>query len=318
MENIKVTLIIVPRERFSYTQKSLENIYQNTNLPFNLIYVDTNSPSKIKRYLETQSKEKNFHLIRVNRFLSPHQARNLALAHVNTEYVVFMDNDVLVKPGWLEALVKCGDETKAWVVGPLCLEGDDFAKVHMAGGTYHFKQHGSQRWMIMRRPCFRTPLSKVRTEFKRQPTKTVEFHCVLVRMEVFKELGLLDEKIINVGQEDDLCWAIDKIGKPIYFEPASVITYVPPTTITWSEMPFFYLRWNQAWCETSLKRLREKWNLAEDSPIVKNYSKFTLSHSYLPEPKLQKGHSYINYIIKCKTMRLVRKVINLQARLSTR
>ena len=318
MKNKKVTLIIVPRERFSYTQKSLESIYQNTNAPFDLIYIDLNSPSKIEHYLETQSQEKNFHLIRVNRYLSPHQARNLALAHVDTEYVVFMDNDVLVKPGWLEALVKCGDETKAWVVGPLCLEGDDFAKVHMAGGTYQFKQHGSQRWMFMRRPCFRTSLSRVRTKFKRQPTKAIEFHCVLVRMEVFQELGLLDEKIINVGQEDDLCWAIDKIGKPIYFEPDSVITYVPPVTITWSEMAFFYQRWSKAWSEASLKRLRAKWNLAEDSPLVKNYKKFTLSHSYLPEPKFQKGHSYINYIIKSKTMRLVRKIINLQAKLTTR
>jgi GT2 family glycosyltransferase len=315
MQETKVTLIVVPRERFSYTKKSLENIYQNTNLPFNLIYVDVNSPSEIKRYLEIQAQEKNFRLIRVNRFLTPNQARNLALASIDTEYVVFIDNDVLVKPDWLEALVNCADETGAWVVGPLCLEGDDFAKVHMAGGTYEFKQRGSQRWMIMRRPCFRTPLSEVRIEFKRQPTQAIEFHCVLVRMEVFKELGLLDEQVMGIGQEDDLCLTVLQVGKPIYFEPASVITYVPPQTLAWSEMPFFYLRWSQAWCEVSIKRLREKWNLAEDAPIVKNYNKFTISHSYLPEPELREGYSYINYIVKCKTMRLVRKLINWQARL---
>lgn len=316
MQNPNVTLIIVPRERYSYTQESLENIYQNTDFPFKLVYVDVNSPLPIKRYLETQSQKKNFRLIRVNRFLTPNQARNLALASVDTEYVVFIDNDVLVKPGWLEALVSCANETKASIVGPLCLEGDDFAKVHMAGGTYKSKQHGNQRWMIMRRPCFRTPLSKVRTEFKRQPTQAIEFHCVLVRTKVFDELGLLDEQVMSMGQEDDLCWTVSKAGELIYFEPASVITYVPPQTLAWSEMPFFYSRWSLAWYETSIKRLRDKWNLAEDAPIVRNYNKFTISHSYLPEPKLQKGHSSINDVIKCKTMRLVRKFVNWQARMN--
>lgn len=322
MQETKVTLIVVPRERFSYTKKSLENIYQNTNLPFNLIYVDVNSPPEIKRYLEMQAQEKNFHLIRVNHFLTPNQARNLALTYVDSEYVVFIDNDVLVKLDWLEALVNCADETGAWIVGPLCLEGDDFAKVHMAGGTYEFKQRGSERWMLMRRPYFRTPLSKVRTEFKRQPTQAIEFHCVLVRMEVFKELGLLDEQVMGMGQEDDLCLTVLQFDKPIYFEPASVITYVPPQTLAWSEISFFYLRWSQAWCDVSTNRLREKWNLAEDAPVVKNYKVFINAHSSLPEPRVQKSYSYINWIVKFKIkllgrkliMRLVRKVINWRAR----
>jgi GT2 family glycosyltransferase len=325
MPETKVALIVVPRERFSYTQKSLENIYQNTNLSFKLIYVDLNSPPQIKQYLEVQAKEKNFHLIRVNHFLTPNQARNLALKFVNTEYVLFTDNDVLVKPGWLENLVKCADDTGAWVVGPLCLEGDNFDKIHMAGGTYHFKQHGSERWMIMRRPWFRTPLSRVKTEFKRQPTQAIEFHCVLVRRQAFEELGLLDEQIMGMGQEDDLCLTVLQSGKQIYFEPASMVTYVPPQTITWSEMPFFYLRWSEAWCEASINRMREKWNLAEDAPVMKNYRKFIASHSYLPEPRVQKGYRYIDWILKFQTkllgkkviMRSIRKLINWQTNLSS-
>lgn len=324
MQKASVTLIVVPRERFSYTANSLESIYQNSDAPFNLIYVDVNSPSQFKHYLEMQAREKNFDLIRVNRFLTPNQARNLALAFVETEYVVFIDNDVLVKPRWLEALVNCADETGAWVVGPLCLEGDDFAKVHMAGGSYEFKQRGEQRWLIMRRPYFRTPLSRVRTEFKRQPTQSIEFHCVLVRMEVFKELGLLDEQIMSIGQEDDLCLTVLQFGKSIYFEPTSVVTYIPPQTLAWSEIPFFYLRWSQVWYEASITRLREKWNLAEDAPVLKGYKGFINGHSRFPEPRVHKGYSYINWIAQFKVkllgrklmMRLVKKVMNWQARLN--
>lgn len=309
MKDTKVTLIVVPRERFSYTQKSLESVYQNTNVPFNLIYVDVNSPPQIKRYLAQQAKEKDFHLIRVNHFLTPNTARNLALKSVETEYVLFMDNDILVKPGWLEKLVDCADETEASIVGPLCLEGDDFNKVHMAGGTYKFKQHGSKRWMIMRRPYFRTSLSKVRTNFERQPTQAIEFHCVLVRKDVFTELGLLDEQVMSMGQEDDLCLTVLESGKEIYFEPASVITYVPPQNLAWSEMPFFYWRWSRALCEVSVERMSEKWNLSEDGPVMKNYTKFVHAHNYLPEPYVEENYSYLDWILKFDTKLLIKKVI---------
>ena len=47
----KVTLIVTQRERFSFTQPSLESIYHHTNLPFELIYVDGNSPNDIRQYL---------------------------------------------------------------------------------------------------------------------------------------------------------------------------------------------------------------------------------------------------------------------------
>jgi GT2 family glycosyltransferase len=311
-----VTIVVVPREQFNLTEESLESIYQNTNFPFELVYVDCNSPYKVKRYLEVQAKEKGFHLIHSNHYLTPNQARNMALAHVKTEYVVFIDNDVLVKPGWLNALIQCADQTGAWIVGPLCFEGRRFDTIHMAGGSYEFKQHGDQQWMIMRRPYFRTPLSKVRTAFKRQPTQSMEFHCVLVRMEVFEKLGILDEQIMSVGQEDDLCLTVLQANKPIYFEPSAVVSYIPPLNLAWSEMPFFYRRWSQAWYETSIRRLREKWNLSENAPVIKNYGRFIKAHNYVPEPTPQKGFTSATSFLKCKVMRLLRKIINWQTRVS--
>ena len=55
MEYPQVTIIVVPRERFQFTQKSLESLYQNTQHSFRLIYVDNNSPEHIREYLENQA-----------------------------------------------------------------------------------------------------------------------------------------------------------------------------------------------------------------------------------------------------------------------
>jgi len=95
------------------TELALETLYEHTDLPFKLVYVDGNSPRHIKHF-QCKLLSKGFHLIRTEHFLSPNQARNLGLAQVDTKYVVFVDNDLLVQRGWLENLVQCADETGAW------------------------------------------------------------------------------------------------------------------------------------------------------------------------------------------------------------
>ena len=177
MANPQVTIVVVPRERFSYTEHSLNSIYENTHFPHKLVYVDGNSPGYIKRYLEKQAQEKGFQLVRTGQFLTPNQARNLGLSKTKTKYVVFIDNDVLVKPGWLEKLVATAESTNAWIVGPLCLEGKDFSRVHMVGGTSVFKEKGSRRWLVERRPFMRLPLEKVKDKIHRGTTEILEFHC---------------------------------------------------------------------------------------------------------------------------------------------
>ncbi len=315
MSNPQVTIVVVPRERFSYTEKSLNSIYENTDFPHNLVYVDGNSPTHIKRYLEKQSQEKGFELIRRNQFLTPNQARNLGLAQVKTKYVVFIDNDVLVKPGWLEKLVKTAESTNAWVVGPLCLEGKDFNKVHMVGGTSVFKEKGQQRWLVERRPFMRLPLEKVQEKIHRGSTEILEFHCMLVRCEAFEKLGFLDEKLMSMAEESDFSMSIVASGNKIYLEPESVITYVPPSPadLKLSDLPFFFVRWSDSWCQQSVERFREKWNLTEDALILKHLQHFVEAHRCLAYPKPKQMTAYPGYILRRSILSIVKEVMNRRA-----
>ncbi len=107
--NPRVTIVVVPRERFSCAAESLDSIYQHTTMPFELVYVDGGSPPSVQRYLQTQAREKGFQLLRTESFLSPNRARNLGLREVKTAYLVFIDNDVIVSPRWLETLIECAE-----------------------------------------------------------------------------------------------------------------------------------------------------------------------------------------------------------------
>ncbi|HEY6050031.1 MAG TPA: glycosyltransferase family A protein, partial [Thermoanaerobaculia bacterium] len=128
----RVTVVVVPRERYSQSERSLEGLYEHTTMPFDLVYVDAGGPPPVRRYLEEAARRRGFRLIRVDRYLGQNAARNLTRGLVKTEYVVFLDNDVLVTPGWLEKIVECADETGAWIVGPLYLEGElERQMIHM-------------------------------------------------------------------------------------------------------------------------------------------------------------------------------------------
>ncbi len=272
MTEPQVTLVVVPRERFSYTEQSLESLYENTQIPFKLIYVDGNSPNRTKRYLEKKAKEKGFRLIRTEHFLFPNQARNLALPEVDTKYVVFFDNDVLFTPGWLEQLLDCAEETNAWLVAPLYCEGKPEDKIiHMAGGLAHFRDKNGKRRFFEQHRLARKSVDEVQSELRREPVELVEFHCTLARTEILPEVGGLDEKFLSTGEHWDLCLAVREKGGEIYFEPKAIVSYVAPPPFALSDLPYFFMRWSEDWNLQSLNHFREKWSLAEDDPCLQGH-----------------------------------------------
>lgn len=270
-----VTIVVVPRERFSCTQASLESIYAHTDFPFKLIYVDGNSPAKVRRYLEAQAQEKRFEIIRTNYYLSPNHARNIGLSRVDTKYLVFVDNDVIVSPGWLTALVNCAEETEATVVGPLMCEKQPIhQRVHFAGGESRVVTDVKGR-RHLREKMYKQGHNAVelRPQLKRTQTELAEFHCTLVRREIFDRIGYLDEAMLNTKEHLDFCMTVAQAGGTVYFEPDSLVTYVPGPPLEWTDLHFYMLRWSDAWTLGSLQRLREKWNLSEDGYFQTKYKK---------------------------------------------
>lgn len=279
MEYPLVTIVVVQRERFSHNILSLESIYKNTSLPFKLIYVDSNSSSRVKRYLEAEAVRKNFRLIRTEHFLTPNQARNLGQAQVDTRYVVFIDNDVLVAPNWLEKLVECAEETNAWVVGPLYLEDNlEDGIVHMAGGEAHFKQEHGRRSFHGAHKFSRLKLSDVRPRLRREPTETIEFHCALVRNDIFDTLGMLDEKFMSVSEHQDFCLSVYAAGGSVYLEPDALVTYFTASPLAWHDLPYFFERWSEARNQLTVQHMREKWNLPADDHFMNLMLKFSKKH----------------------------------------
>jgi GT2 family glycosyltransferase len=268
-----VTVVVSPRECFSYARDSLASIFAHTQSPFSLVYVDGGSPRALKQHLEARAREAGFRLIRTEHYLSPNRARNLGLRHVTTKYVVFIDNDVIVTPGWLSALVECAEATGATIVSPLICEGEPaHTIVHCAGGECGVREEargdGVRRLLIDKIHDQGRPVAELAGPWR--PTGLAEFHCMLVRMEFLQQLGGLDEALLNTKEHIDLCMSATQTGGTIFLEPRALVTYAAGP-LRWSDMPYYMLRWSDAWERSSLEHLLAKWKLTEDDYFQRRY-----------------------------------------------
>jgi GT2 family glycosyltransferase len=271
------TIVVVPRERFSYSRRSLESIFQHTTPPFQLVYVDGGSPRDMQRYLRAAAQERNFKLIRSERYLSPNEARNIGSSGVTTKYVIFVDNDVLVTPGWLDKLIGCAEESAAWIVGPVYCIGEPAGKViHMAGGGCRILHTDAGRHFHEEHLHQNKLLSDVVGSLRRGPTEMVEFHCMLMRTDVLERLGPLDEKLLCSREHIDISMLVRQAGGEIYFEPESVVTYVPASRFAVSDVPYYLLRWSDEWGFATMRHFHSKWRL--DDPDYRIVDQWLRKH----------------------------------------
>jgi GT2 family glycosyltransferase len=258
------TIVVTQREVFGATRESLESIVALTRPGYKLVYVDGGSPWHTRRYLRRQLAELGFEYIRKEYYLTPNEARNVGLQRVRTKYAVFIDNDVVVAPGWLEALIECAEETSAAVVGPIyCIGTPLHQKVHVAGGECRIVDEGGKRTFQELHDYVDRPLAEALSTLQRAETGLVEFHCVLIRSDMLDRIGPFDERLYSTPEHCDLSLLVLQAGGSVYLEPRSVVTQLEPR-IGVSELRFFALRWNRAWYRASLTRFAEKWGLSDD------------------------------------------------------
>ncbi|MGB3470395.1 MAG: glycosyltransferase [Erythrobacter sp.] len=266
------TIVIVPRERFGSAVESLESVVKLTARPYALVYIDCASPKHIAAQIKLICERHGFSYYRFEEVLSPNAARNTGLRKVSTPYVVFLDNDVIVSEGWLEALLSCARETGAEVVAPLtCQKEPLHSEIHQAGGEF-----AADHRAFLAAPPEDRRITDVHVlqgakvmdvTLKRAETQCCEFHCALVRTDVFARIGELDERLLATKEHIDFCMTVWASGGTVLFEPESVVTYLFPgrnNPLIRGDRKFFALRWSPQWQQKSLDHFQAKWSLHRD------------------------------------------------------
>lgn len=290
-----VTLIVTQRERFSLSQVSLDSLLASySDYPFRLIYVDGNSPPPVRCYLERQAATYPWMtLIRRERYLRSNEARNLALPQVqsadqDTDYVVFLDNDVVVQPGWLRSLVLAAEAEQAAVAAPLILQGDPNAEaleVHVAGiaTRFHARRWG-KRWFEQKQLMAGVPLSQAEPNLRRQEIDSAEFHCLMVRWDVLKRVQL-DDQFDSLASHTDLSFQVGALGGKHILEPSARVIFLNPELVPQfdtTDLPFYRFKWSEGYTARNFAHAVRKWGLAADDPSIQSIWRWVIKNRQIP------------------------------------
>ncbi|MFN2328343.1 MAG: glycosyltransferase family 2 protein [Chromatocurvus sp.] len=281
-DDAPATICIVPRERYSLALASLDSVLGATPKEFPLVYVDGQSPPAISTALAARCRARGASYIQTDKDLPPNRARALALRQVTTPYVIFVDNDVFPGTNWASQLVKCAQETGAWAVSPLVMEGSAMLPlIHMAGGDLQEKLvdgvltlKQSHRFMLRLR-------RRVRSQLQRQACGFFEFHCVLLRSDCFRRGCSLDVELTALHEHLDLAMQIHRAGGEVYFEPDAYVRYDNATPFVAADRDFFERRWSEDWIHGSLEHFRKKWGMASNDADLLSTGRWATRHREL-------------------------------------
>jgi hypothetical protein len=261
----RATIVMTARERHSLTVSAIESIVANTRQPYRFVYADCGVPAWLHDALAANAARWQLETIRFDEPLWPQEARARLADSITTPYTVFIDNDVDVEEGWLDALVACADETGAGVVGPLYLIGDGVhpAVIHMAGGKLVESIETGGRVLDERHALANRDPREVAAALTRARCDFVEYHCMLVRTDLLRA-GLLDPRIRCMHEHIDTSLAAQKLGYATWSEPASRVTYLGGADYLLDDLPFFRARWKIDDARASIHVFSDKWGVLED------------------------------------------------------
>ncbi|HET9046777.1 MAG TPA: glycosyltransferase [Casimicrobiaceae bacterium] len=275
----RATLVMTARERHSLADAAIDGVLRATARPYRFLYLDVKSPPWLRARLAARAAAGELEVVPFDTPLWPQEARLRVAADIDTDYTVFLDNDVDVAPGWLDALVRCADETGAGIVGPLYLWGDGVKPptIHMAGGVLCETADGTHR-VLEERHELQDADAAAAAALTRRPCDYVEFHCMLVRTSLLRGDSILDGRLRCVHEHIDASLTAKERGSATVFEPAARVTYLALADYRLDDLAFFRSRWTSAETEANIATFCRKWNVVDDARSFAGVRTFIIKH----------------------------------------
>lgn len=155
---------------------------------------------------------------------------NRALAQVEADLLVLINSDIEVTPGWLDPLMEWMEShPECGACGPKLLSYYDHSRFEYAGAA------GGRidKWGYTF--CRGRIMKKVEEDKGQYDSPADVFWatgaCLMVRSNVWKTLGGLDDRFFAHMEEIDFCWRIHLMGMKVSVVPSSVVYHLGGGTL---------------------------------------------------------------------------------------
>ena len=260
-----VSIIMLTWNALEYTKKCVKSIEENTHVPYEIIFVDNGSKDGTKKYLKSRVKvNPNYKLINNSKNMGFAAGNNQGVKKARGEYVLILNNDVLVGEGWLDSMLQSlQKDEKIGIVGPITnsisglqmvqnipYEGDNFAE-------------------------FAGKVRKVNSG-KLTPRRRLAGFAMLLKKSLYQEIGGFDESFAAGNfEDDDLCLRVKEKGYALMVDESTFIHHYGSQTFKANNMDY------NASLQEKGKYFREKWPEVDYEELLELKNPLSLVHDQL-------------------------------------
>ena len=216
-----VSIIIPTKDKVEVLKACIESIFKKTDYD-NYKIVIVNNQSKEEKTFQYYDRIKNNPKIKIleyNKAFNFSKINNFAASQMDSEYILFLNNDIeVITNEWLTAMLEHAQRKEVGAVG---------AKLLFPNGTI---QHcgiilGLGHHRVASIPYYKYPdhdgycgiINRIRN------LSAVTGACIMMRKEVFEEVGGFDQNLELAFNDIDLCLKIREKGYLIVYTPYTVL-----------------------------------------------------------------------------------------------
>ncbi|MGV7223971.1 MAG: glycosyltransferase [Nitrospinales bacterium] len=268
-ENQFTSIIILTHNQLEYTKRCIKSIFKHTKETFELILVDNGSTDGTVEYLESeviaqntkvkgQKSEIRIKIIKNKENLGFAAGNNQGMTVARGQYILLLNNDVVVTPGWLDRMIVSLERhpqigivgpRSNYVSGPQLVSSISYNVDTLKGLTGYSENFAA--------------------EHKNEATRILRVvgFCMLIKRSVIEKIGGMDERYgLGNFEDDDFSLRAALAGFESWMAEDCFIHHFGSRTFAGAKIDF----------SKSLQRnwivFKKKWELPDELPYGSPYS----------------------------------------------
>lgn len=190
----KISIVILSYFNWQITKKCLDSIINYSFYPnYEIIIIDNKSDQQTKKYLKSLT-DKRIKVILLKRNLGFGAGNNFGMKHIssNSEFIIVLNNDTIITPGWISRLVFYAKDKDIGLVGPVTNNIGNEAKINIS-----YNKNNIFNIFINSKKYTSANFGKC------LETNRIAAFCWIKRREVYEKIGGFDERFFPAFFEDD-------------------------------------------------------------------------------------------------------------------